>query len=123
MSSSDKKIMANGKMQRSKRKSLRFTGYNYSIILKNAFDDARAEIVNISANGCALSGVTIGLELHEKVLLIIPLDEETEVEVGAYVIRMVDDSVAVKFIEIEDEARHRLVVHFAKLQRTYGHVS
>ncbi len=105
------------KIQRSKRKYLRFKVHNYSIILKSAFDDAVADLLNISAGGCAMKGVTIPLELHEKVLLIIPLAGEAEMEIGAHVIQLADTRVSVKFTEIDDASRQKLILYFARLQR------
>ncbi len=101
-----------------KRGSLRFNVRSYSLRYKTEFDDGGGEVVNISTGGCALKNVDVPLSLHEKVLLLLPLDEGgKELEIGATVIRVEEDSLALQFSNISEESKQQIVKLFAGMQR------
>ncbi len=102
----------------SKRLSLRFNAGGHTLRYKTEFEDGTGVIENISAGGCALKTVDIALVLHEKILLLLSVDPQEEVvEIGAQVVRVEDDSIAVQFTDISEEKKQQIVKYFAGLQR------
>ncbi len=101
---------------RSKREALRFRPVAYQVQLRTAYEDLDVFLQNISTHGCALTHVSYPLVLQEKILLVVPLQDES-VEIGARVVRLEGETVGVKFIQVSESARQRLFSFFARLQR------
>ena len=100
-----------------KRSSLRFHVQGYSVRFKTEFEDGTAKLDNISKGGCALYDLSYKVSLYEKVLLVLEFDEGETVETSGNVVRVVDNYAALKFTQISEEAKQKIVVFFAKLQR------
>lgn len=105
------------KKTRSKRQALRFSVVEYPVKYKTEFDDGGGVIDNVSSGGCAISQLTVPLTQHEKILILLGLDEDV-LEIGARVLRVEDRYAAVQFINIDDNKREQVVKFFAKRQRT-----
>jgi c-di-GMP-binding flagellar brake protein YcgR len=103
---------------RSKRQALRFSAAGHPVEYKTEFENGRGIVENVSSGGCAMSSLTVKLNVQEKILIILNLDEnEDAFEVGARVLRIEDSYVAVQFTDIEEGKREQLVKYFARKQR------
>lgn len=103
--------------KRSKRASLRFSVDSYRLRYKTEFEDGTAYLDNISAGGCAMREVSAAVELHEKILLILLCENDEQIEIGGVVVRVVDNGAAVRFTQLSESNKQKIVVFFAKLQR------
>ncbi len=101
----------------SKRQALRFRAEGHKLRYKTEYEDCTAVLVNISVNGCAVSDYSVNMEIGEKILLIVPVEEQ-EIEIGAEVVRKENSSLAVKFIDISEKNQQSIIKYFAKKQRT-----
>jgi c-di-GMP-binding flagellar brake protein YcgR len=104
--------------EKSKRQALRFTAPGHSIRYKTEFEDGSASIENVSTGGCAMSGLDVPLSFEEKILLLLELSEEI-LEIGAKVIRVEDNAVAVQFTDITEEYSSKIIKYFAQKQREF----
>lgn len=103
---------------RSKRQALRFSAAGHPVDYRTEFENGRGIIENVSSGGCALSSLTIKLNLQEKILIILKLDEnEDAFEIGARVLRIEDNHVALQFTDIDEYKSEQLVKYFARKQR------
>ena len=101
-----------------KRQSLRFVPEQHRIRYKTEFEDGEAIILNISSSGCALSETTTRLSEHEKVLIVLKLEEEKDpIEISARVVRIEESYTAFKFHFLTEENRKRLVYFFTGKKR------
>jgi len=102
---------------RSKRMSLRFAVADYKLRYKTEFEDGTARLSNISAGGCALCDLNVTVSLHEKILLVLDCDDEQQIEIGCVVVRVVQGTAAVRFTQLSEDHKQKIVVYFAALQR------
>ncbi len=106
------------KKKSSKRQGLRFRAGGFRFCYKTEFEEGTGELANISGGGCAAKHVSIPLALQEKILLILPLEDDgDDVEIGARVIRADGSITALKFEHIGEENRERITRFFARRQR------
>lgn len=105
--------------KRTKRQALRFVPEQHKIRYKTEFEDGDATILNISSSGCALCETTTRLAMHEKILIVLKLEEDKDpIEVSARVVRTDALCTAVKFHFISEENRKRTVLFFSSQRRT-----
>lgn len=110
--------MATSETTTSKRNALRFSGYDRQVRYKTSYEDGEARLVNISAIGCALSDMTEEVELGEKILLSLTLEEPAkEEQVQAVVTRTSDNLLGLRFLHIGDDLKSRIVRFFARETR------
>jgi hypothetical protein len=102
----------------SKRQALRFAGDDHPILFKTEFEDGEGLIANISARGCAIRAATLPLAFQEKILIALKMKDDEIIEIGARVIRVEGETVAVQFIHLEEEDKLRIVKFFAGKQRS-----
>lgn len=103
---------------RSKRQALRFSAVQHPISYKTEFEDGKGVIDNVSSGGCAISDLSIPLNIQEKVLIILKLEgEENTFEIGARVLRVEKGHAALQFTDIDDHISEQLVKFFARRQR------
>lgn len=103
----------------SKRRALRFSGYNRPVRYRTDYEDGEARLLNISTNGCAIGNITAELSVDEKILLIMELaDPEDQVQIQAVVVRADENgSAGLKFIRVNDELKHRILHFYANETR------
>jgi len=105
--------------RQTKRQALRFVPGQHRVRYKTEFEDGEATILNISSSGCALCETTTRLSMHEKILLVLKLEEDKDlIEVSARVVRIEELFTAVKFHFLTEENRKGLVYFFSKKQRS-----
>lgn len=110
--------MADAGTSGSKRSSLRFSGFNRPLTFKTDYDDGTAQLVNISNSGCAIHQVKPELQLEQKLLLSLVLDQpEKPLFIRAVVIRTDNSSFGLQFKHIEEDIKRRIVRFFAKETR------
>lgn len=101
-----------------KRQALRFAPEQHQVRYKTEYEDGDATILNISSTGCALSETTTRLSKHEKILILLNLEEEKEpIEISARVVRIEETYIAFKFHFLTEENRKRMVYFFTNKQR------
>lgn len=65
-----------------------------------------------------MTSLTVKLNIQEKILIILNLDGmEDAFEIGARVLRIEDNCVAVQFTDIDERKGEQLVKYFARKQR------
>ncbi len=108
-------LMATKETTTSKRSALRFSGYDRPLTYKTDYENGEARLVNISSNGCAISGATTPFMADDKLLLAIALDDpENPVQIQAKVIRVEDNNFGLHFLNLAEEIKQRLTIFFAK---------
>lgn len=110
--------MATNETTTSKRGALRFSGFDRPLTYKTDFEDGEARLVNISSNGCAITGATTPLMADDKLLLALPLDDpESPVQIKAKVIRSESDNFGLHFLSLPEDLKQQLTIFFAKENR------
>jgi len=110
--------MADAATTGSKRSALRFAGYDRPITFRTDYDDGAAQLFNISTSGCAIHHATLQLEVEQKVLLALKLDNPSNpLYIRAVVIRIEDGKVALQFQHTDENIKRRIVRFFAKETR------
>lgn len=103
---------------RSKRQALRFSAVDHPVSYKTEFEDGEGIIDNVSSGGCAISGPSVPLNIQEKVLIILKLEDDEEIfEIGARVLRVEKGHAALQFTDIDEHKSGQLVRYFARKQR------
>ena len=101
----------------SKRNALRYKCENETILIRTAYEDGEASLVNISTTGCAIQSPSATVSLDEKVLFTFSIEKEETIQIQAKVIRIDNEEIGAEFTLIEPEAAELLRKHYALMQR------
>lgn len=101
----------------SKRSALRYKCENETVLIRTAYDDGEAKLINVSTSGCAISSPSVQLALHDKVLLVFSAKNEESIQIQARIIRIDANEIGAEFTIIEPESADLLRSHFSLKQR------
>jgi hypothetical protein len=104
---------------KSKRSALRFACTDQPVSYKTEYEGGEAQLLNISATGCAFSQPSYPLSVGEKILISLQLPEaEIPFQAQGVVIRVENNGCsAVQFTLVEPEDQSLVRNHFSKLRR------
>ena len=107
-------------MCRSKRHSLRFICEKREVVLRTAYEEGTAVLVNISTKGCALIESSLLPEVNEIILISFDIPgkhgENARVEIQAEVLRLTPQ-LAMRFTRIEPETKSLILNYFISESR------
>lgn len=102
----------------SKRSALRFPGYDRHLTFKTDYEDGEAALVNISSSGCMIRNPSCKLQLNQKILLTIALDEaDNAIQIQALVKREDMGNFGLHFRLTDDQLKQQLARFFAQEHR------
>lgn len=114
--------MAGAESTTSQRGALRFPGGDRLLNYTTDYEDGEARLVNISRSGCAISKATTDLQLGQKLLITLHLEEpEKQLQIQAAVLRVQTDGIALQFLHLEEKTTRHLLRFFAKENRRQKH--
>jgi hypothetical protein len=104
---------------KSKRSALRFSCTDQPVSYKTAYDAGEAQLLNISAVGCAFLQPSCPVSVGEKILVTLHLPAaEVPFQAQGVVVRIENNGcTAVQFTLVEPEDQSLVRNHFSKLLR------